>query len=73
MTGIDLKKTLINKISEIDDISFLEAIHTILDTKLNDKVWFLSDEQKQAIFESQEEISNGNFILASELDEEVEE
>ena len=33
MTAIELKTILIHKISEINDISFLKAIKTILDSK----------------------------------------
>ena len=33
MTTIELKKVLIHRISEINDISYLKAIKTILDSK----------------------------------------
>jgi len=38
MTAIELKHTLINRIAEIDDVSFLKAIKTMLDTKTETKV-----------------------------------
>jgi len=40
MTTIALKKLLINRIAEINDVSFLNAIKTILDTKNSDSYTF---------------------------------
>lgn len=70
MTTINLKKHLIQRISEINDPAFLEAIKTILDTKST--VLKLIPEQRKEIRKSQEQVSQGLFISQSELDEEFE-
>lgn len=70
MTTINLKKHLIQRISEINDPAFLEAIKTILDTKST--VLKLTPEQRKEIRKSQEQVSQGLFISQSELDEEFE-
>ena len=49
MTSIELKKLLIHRISEISDISFLEAIRTILDSKSESIMLPLSVEQTDEI------------------------
>ena len=71
MTMLELKSILIHRISEINDIRFLEAIKTILDEKAEDSVIVLSDEQKQEIIQSRKEIKEGLFISNEELDKEI--
>lgn len=70
MTAIELKKLLINRISEINDVSFLNAIKTILDTKLQSQTIILTSKQLYEIQESRKEIEQGLFIEQVELDKE---
>lgn len=70
MTTLDLKKHLIQRISEIEDTAFLEAIKTILDSK--SKILHLTAEQRAEIKQSQEQIKQGLFINQDKLDEEFE-
>ncbi|QQS52245.1 MAG: hypothetical protein IPM71_05785 [Bacteroidota bacterium] len=72
MTAIELKKQLIQRIAEINDISFLNAIKTILDTKTQTKTktLLLTAEQRLEINESQKEIQQGFFIEQVQLDKE---
>jgi hypothetical protein len=71
MTMLELKSILIHRISEINDIRFLEAIKTILDEKAEDSVIVLTEEQKQEIIQSRKEIKEGLFISNEELDKEI--
>lgn len=71
MTMLELKSILIHRISEINDIRFLEAIKTILDRKAEDSVIVLTDEQKQEIIQSRKEIKEGLIISNEELDKEI--
>ncbi len=68
MTAIELKEFLINKIREIDDISFLNAIKTILNDKTESQQIRLTAEQKEEIRLSREDIRSGNVIDATELE-----
>jgi len=70
MTAIELKKLLINRIIEINDVSFLNAIKTILDTKTQSQIIALTPEQRYEIQESKKEIKQGLFIEQVELDKE---
>lgn len=69
MTTIELKKQLINRISEIDDESFLQAIKTILDSKTQSQVIALTKAQSQEIDESKKQVEVGEFIGQDELDQ----
>ena len=68
MTAIELKTLLIQRISEIDDISFLQAIKTILDSKAEERVLKLSPEQLEEIIASKKEIEKSLFIDDDKLD-----
>jgi len=70
MSAIELKKLLIHRIAEIDDVSFLKALKTIIETKTKSKVISLTKEQREEILESKKEIEQGLFIEQIELDKE---
>lgn len=70
MTAIELKKLLIHRIAEINDVSFLNAIKTILDTKSQSQTISLTSEQRYEIQESKKEVEQGLFIEQVELDKE---
>jgi hypothetical protein len=71
MTTLELKKSLMQRIAEINDVSFLKAIKTILDSKAREKTMTLTSEQRHEITESKKEIEKGLFINQLELDKEV--
>lgn len=71
MTSLELKKALIRRISEINDVSFLQAIKTILDSKTESEIIALSPEQRDEIMASKKEIEQGSYIEHSMLTKEV--
>ena len=71
MTAIELKTLLIHKISEINDISFLKALKTILDSKTDTEVIQLTQEQLDEIIASKKEIEQGLSIENGILEKEV--
>lgn len=71
MTTIELKKLLIHRITEINDISFLKAVKTILDSKTDTEVLLVTAEQRREIMESKKEIEQGLYIEHESLDKEV--
>ena len=73
MTTFQLKNVLIQKISEIEDISFLEAIKTILEVRSESKIISLTPELTNEIMASKKEIEQGLFIENNLLEKEIEE
>ena len=71
MTAIELKTLLIHRISEINDVSFLKALKTILDTKTETGIIQLTQDQLDDIMASKKEIEQELFIENSVLDSEV--
>lgn len=68
---MELKSILVHRISEINDVRFLEAIKTILDEKAEDSALELTDDQKKEIAESKKEILQGLFIDENELERDI--
>ena len=73
MTTIQLKNALIQRISEIEDKSFLEAVKTILDAKSESKIINLTTELTNEIMVSKMEIEQGLFIENEIFENEIEE
>lgn len=73
MTSIQLKNALIQRISEIEDVSFLKAIKTILDEKTESKIINLTPELTNEIMASKKEIEQGLFIENDLFEKEIEE
>ena len=62
MTVIQLKALLIQRITEINDVSFLKALKTIPDSKTETGVIQLTQEQLDDIIASKKEIVQGLFV-----------
>jgi hypothetical protein len=73
MTTIELKKILIHRISEIEDISFLKAINTILDSRTKNVTLTLTEGQRNEIIASKKDTDQGIFIEHADFDKEVSE
>lgn len=71
MTVTEIKKLLIHRIAEINDVPFLNAIKTILDAKTQSRTIILTAEQRLEIEESRKEIKKGLFTEQVELDKEL--
>lgn len=71
MTTFELKTLLIQRIAQINDISFLRALKTILDAKTESGVIQLTQDQLNDIIESKKEIEKGMFLENCALDKQV--
>jgi len=71
MSTVELRHTIIEKLSHIEDASFLKAIKTIVESKVNDDVYKLSDFQKKRINASRDQIKNGKTISDEALQKEI--
>jgi hypothetical protein len=73
MSTIELRHHIIEKLSLIDDDSFLKAIKTIIESKVNERVYKLSDFQKKRIESGREQMKKGqtisNDVLQKEIDQ----
>ncbi len=71
MSTVELRHTIIEKLSQIDDTSFLKAIKTIVESKANEDAYKLSDFQKKRIEASREQVKLGQTISNEALEKEI--
>ena len=73
MSTLELRHKIIEQLSLIEDTSFLKAIKTIIESKVAESEYKLSDFQKQRISQARKELLYGqtinNDVLQSEIDE----
>ena len=70
MSTLELKNILIKRISEINDNSFLEAIMTILDSKIDSTIYHLTPKQRDAIIKSKRQVANGEVFSNDQINQE---
>ncbi|MDP3435182.1 MAG: hypothetical protein Q8T04_19760 [Bacteroidota bacterium] len=73
MNTFELKQELINRISGIEDIDFLNAIKTILDFNRKEPFIELTIDQELELLKASKDGEKGNFRSQSEMDKKVEE
>ena len=71
MSTIELRQFITEKLSLIDDISFLKAIKIIVESKVSEKVYKLSDFQKKRIESGREQLRKGQTISNDVLQKEI--
>ncbi len=73
MSTVELKNILIKRITEINDNSFLEAIMTIIESKIDSRIYPLTPKQKNAIIESKKQILVGEVFSNDQINQEFNE
>ena len=71
MNTIKLRQMINERISLIDDESFLVAIKTIIDSKVSSTSYKLSNFQKERISLGREQLQNGQTISDDDLQSEM--
>ncbi len=59
MTSVQLKKNIIDKLQSIDDVSFLEALNTIIDAKSAVKSVRIKPDFEEELLKRKKNIENG--------------
>jgi predicted transcriptional regulator len=63
MSTLELQNYLINKISSIEDQTFLSTIQNLIDKQdIVESPYILSEDQKKAIADGESDIANGKTI-----------
>lgn len=72
MKTIDLKKELLDRITEIEDPEILMALKTVLDYNRNEVFINLTEEQEEELQKASEDVKKGNFLTQEEMENKVE-
>jgi hypothetical protein len=74
MSVTELRKKLIRKINESENNEILEEMyHMIANEEIDKGIYLLSEDQKRAVEESQEQFKNGQFLTGEIADKEIDE
>lgn len=73
MNTAELKISLINRITDLNDDSLLEDIQRLLEFESIEGVYKLNDIQRGEINEAKTDFAKGNYLPDNEADEEVKE
>jgi hypothetical protein len=68
MTTLEFKRSLTQQIEDIDDLSILKAVKSILDSMNQSQVLKLSEEQLSEINSSKLDYNQGLYVNEQELD-----
>jgi len=71
LTIVELKKKLISKITDTEDINLLSSLLLIFDVE--ESVYKMSDEEKAAVQEGIDDIEAGRFITHEEANRRIDE
>lgn len=71
MSTVELRHIIIEHLSQIDDPSFLNAIKTIIETKISSGIYKLSDFQIDRVNSARNNLQNGKTISHDELQNEI--
>ena len=71
MSTVELRNSIIEQLSQIEDVSFLNALKTIIASKASDSVYELSDFQKKRIELGRQQIEDGQTISHEDLQKEI--
>ena len=71
MSTLELRNSIIEQLSTIEDVSFLNALKTIIASKVSDSVYELSDFQKKRIELGRQQLKDGQTISHEDLQKEI--
>ena len=71
MSTVELRNSIMEQLSLIEDVSFLNALRTIIASKVSDSVYELSDFQKERIELGRQQIKDGQTISHEDLQKEI--
>ena len=71
MSIVELRHIIAEHLSHIDDASFLNAINTIIESKVSEEEYKLSDFQKKRIDSARNELKQKKSISHNELQKEI--
>lgn len=71
MSTTELKHIITEHLSQIEDESFLNAIKTIIESKISEEVYILSDDEKYRISKARTDLKEQKTISHEDVQNEV--
>lgn len=72
MSTIELRKKVIEKIDKIESEDLLNDVNRLIDLGISDNdIYYLNEEEEQAIMEAENQIKNGQFLTDEEAKKDI--
>lgn len=71
MRSLELRHIINERLSQINDVSFLNAIKTIIESKVSEGTYKLSDFQKNRIDSARRQLKNKQTISHDDMQKEI--
>jgi hypothetical protein len=71
MSTIELREKIINQLANINDVSFLSAIKILVDSKVENEIYKLSEYQKQRVDLGREQLRKNQTISHDDLQKQI--
>jgi len=71
MSTVELRQVIIEYLTQIEDVSFLNAIKTMIETKASEEIYMLTDDQVKRVEEGREQLKQGKTITNESLKLEI--
>jgi hypothetical protein len=72
MSTVELRHIISEQLMQIEDESFLNALKTIIDSKISSGIYKLSEFEKERIYLGRERMKNGETISNEDVQKEIE-
>jgi len=72
MSTIELKNMISNGLTPIEDLEFLLSIHNLIESRVEDQIYILSEEQSLRIEETRIDFLTGKTVSNEEVIEGIE-
>ena len=71
MSTIELKNMISSRLNSIEDFNFLQSILNLIESRIGEKIYFLSEEQKLRVEEARIDFVTGNTLTNDDVIEEI--
>ncbi len=71
MSTIELRNSIMQHLSKIEDVSFLNAIKTIVESRISSDYYELSDFEMERVEESRQDLQKNKTISNDDLQKEL--
>ena len=72
MSTVELRHVISEQLLQIEDESFLSALKTIIDSKISNGIYKLSEYEKERVYLGRERMKNGETISNEDVQKEIE-
>jgi hypothetical protein len=71
MSTLELRQAIIEYLTQIEDVSLLNAIKTMIETKASEEIYQLTDDQVKRVEEGRAQLTQGKTISNESLKLEI--